>query len=70
MDVINCKGKLVCKVDYLSGFLETKYKGFYTRMLMPIGGTFFVELDNIITEVVRDSSTSFDAYSYPKEGWV
>ena len=63
-EIRDCKGRLACKGNSTTGFVETMYKGQKTRTTLPVGETFTIEREGIVTKVIRISPTAFKVESY------
>ena len=57
-DIRNSKGRLLCKANDQSGMVETEgsHKSVY-KFNIPIGGSFTVTRENIISRVTRTKTT-------------
>lgn len=62
-EIRDCKGRLACEADAATGLIETLYKGYRTRTKIPIGGTFTIEREGIVTIISRISSKAFSVNS-------
>lgn len=64
-DIRDCKGRIACKGDVVTGLVEIAYKHFMTSTQLPIGGTIKIEREGVITIVTRASTKAFDIESHP-----
>ena len=57
-DIRNSKGRLLCKANDLNGMVETQgpHKSSY-KFNVPIGGSFTVTRENIVSRVTRTKTT-------------
>ena len=58
-EIRDCKGRLACKGNAATGFVEAIYKGQKTRTTLPVGETFTIEREGVVTKVIRISTTAF-----------
>lgn len=65
-DIKDCKGRLTCLGDVLTGFVESLYKGQSTSTFLSPGEIFTIERQGVITEVQRTLRNTFQIRSYEK----
>ena len=58
-EVRDCRGRLACIVEECTGYVETVYKGQKAGTYLPVGATFMIERDGILTTVTRDTQVTF-----------
>lgn len=63
-EIRDCKGRLACKGNAATGFVEAIYKGQKTRTTLPVGETFTIEREGVVIKVIRISTTAFKIESY------
>ena len=63
-DIRDCKGRLACKGDAATGFVETAYKGQKTRTFLSVGSEFIIEREGVVTKVMRVTVCDFHIDSY------
>ncbi|NLJ19457.1 hypothetical protein [Globicatella sulfidifaciens] len=60
----DCKGRIACKGDPKTGFLEVLYKRCRTSTILNVGGTFKIEREGVVTKITRKCSNEFSVNSY------
>jgi hypothetical protein len=60
----DCIGRIACKGDATTGFIETLYKGHKTHTKIPIGEKFVIEREGTVTTVTRINNTAFKVESH------
>lgn len=60
----DCLGRLVCKGNPQTGFVECQYKGNKTSTVLSIGESFIIERQEILTVVTRVSEHDFKVISH------
>ena len=65
-DIKDCKGRLTCRGDALTGLVESLYKGQLTSTILSPGEVFTIERQGAITEVLRTGYNTFSVRSYEK----
>jgi hypothetical protein len=65
-DIKDCKGRLTCRGDALTGLVESLYKGQLTSTILSPGEVFTIERQGVITEVLRTGYNTFSVRSYEK----
>mgnify|MGYP000293688478 CR=1 FL=1 len=63
-EIRDCKGRLACKGNAATGFVEAMYKGQKTRATLSIGDKFTIEREGVVTDVIRVSATAFKVESH------
>ena len=53
-EIRDCKGRLACKGNAATGFVEAMYKGQKTRTTLSIGERFTIEREGVVTEIKGD----------------
>lgn len=51
--ILDCLGRLVCRVDENSGLVEIKYKGHTTKTIIKPGGEVEIHRQNSLTRLKR-----------------
>lgn len=62
----DCLGRVVCKGDASSGFIEIRYRGLTVQAILAIGNSYTVERENIVTIITRTSKLRFSVSSCRK----
>lgn len=65
-DIKDCKGRLTCRGDALTGLVESLYKSQLTSTILSPGEVFTIERQGVITEVLRTGYNTFSVRSYEK----
>lgn len=65
-NIKDCKGRLTCRGDALTGLVESLYKGQLTSTILSPGEVFTIERQGVITEVLRTGYNTFSVRSYEK----
>lgn len=65
-DIKDCKGRLTCRGDALTGLVESLYKGQLTSTILSPGEVFTIERQGVITEVLRTGCNTFSVRSYER----
>lgn len=65
-DIKDCKGRLTCRGDALTGLVESLYKGQLTSTILSPDEVFTIERQGVITEVLRTGYNTFSVRSYEK----
>lgn len=65
-DIKDCKGRLTCRGDALTGLVESLYKGQLTSTILSPGEVFTIERQGVITKVLRTGYNTFSVRSYEK----
>ena len=60
----DCIGRMACKGNPMTGFVECLYKGNKTSTVLAIGDSFTVERQGIVTVVTRIEQSQFDVSSH------
>ncbi len=60
----DCKNRLVCKGDPVSGFVESIYKGHKTSTFLEPGEVFVIERQGVVTNISRTTDKKFVVESY------
>ena len=60
----DCKGRLACKGDPQTGYVERLYKGNKTSTILAIGETFTIECQGVKTNIIRTCASYFTIESY------
>ena len=60
----DCKNRIACKGDPVTGLVESLYKGCKTCTHLSIGAEFTIERDSVVTTITRVSTTVFLVVSY------
>lgn len=63
-DIRDCKGRLACKGNATTGFIEISYKRCKTSTQIPIGGRLKIERDDVVTIVSRPNNSTFHVESH------
>jgi len=63
-DIRDCCGRIACKFDVNSGFVEVVYKRIKTSTQIAIGGAFRIEREGVITLITRNSDATFFVESH------
>lgn len=63
-EIRDCKGRLTCKGDASTGYIESMYRGQKTQMILAVGAHLIIERDGIITVITRISITAFKVESH------
>lgn len=64
VEIRDYRGRLACKGNASTGFIEALYKGQKVRTTLSIGEVFSVERDGVLTEVERVSTRAFKIESH------
>ena len=59
VEVRDCKGRLACVANEISGVVESVYKGRKTKVRLALGEVFTVEREGIVTSVTRVNQSAF-----------
>jgi hypothetical protein len=59
VEVRDCKGRLACVANEISGVVESVYKGHKTKVRLALGEVFTVEREGIVTSVTRVNQSAF-----------
>ena len=65
-DIKDCKDRLTCRGDALTGLVESLYKGQLTSTILSPGEIFTIERQGVVTEVLRTRYNTFNIRSYEK----
>ncbi|WP_148207143.1 hypothetical protein [Heliomicrobium modesticaldum] len=63
-EIRDCNGRIACKGNAATGLVEVVYKRCKTSTQIPIGGTFRIEREGIVTIVTRINDTAFHVESH------
>ena len=58
IQIQDCIGRLVCKVDTKTGLLEQAHKRCKTRIILRPGETFTIEREGIITDITMTETSA------------
>ena len=59
-------GRVVCKGDASSGFIEIRYRDLTVQAILAIGDSYTVERENVVTIITRASRLRFSVSSCRK----
>ena len=57
--IYDCKGRLVCKVDPDTGFIESKYQKLTMRTTLPLRTSLVIEREKVWTKIPRVDNQHF-----------
>ena len=64
-DIIrDCKNRVICYGDAMTGMVENKYKSQILKMYIPIGGNLSIKRDDTMTYIRRRNQHRFDVMSH------
>ena len=63
-EIRDCTGRIACKANATTGFVEVSYKRCKTSTQIPIGGVFTIERENVITLITRINDAGFNIKSF------
>lgn len=59
IDIYDCKNRLICKGNPVTGFVETKYQKQVTRTRLQIHDCIIIERDRVLTKITRIDNEQF-----------
>lgn len=60
----DCEGRLACKGNPKTGYVESLYKGNKTSTILAIGEIFTIECRGVKTNIIRTGASHFEIESY------
>lgn len=60
----DCEGRLACKGDPKTGYVESLYKGNKTSTTLAVGEIFTIECQGVITNIIRTCTAYFTVESH------
>ena len=63
-DIRDCRGRLTCKGDAATGFVESVYHGVKFCTTLSVGAEFAVEREGVVTIITRTTDSAFRIVSY------
>lgn len=62
----DCLGRIVCKGNPGSGFIEIRYRDLTVQAILAIGDSYTVEREKVVTTITRTSKLRFSVSSCQK----
>jgi len=56
----DCKGRICCVGDPVTGYVENKYKGQEATAYLAVGMSLTITRENILTRITRTGQNTFD----------
>lgn len=56
----DCKGRICCIGDPVTGYVENKYKGQEATAYLAVGMSLTITRENILTRITRTAKNTFD----------
>lgn len=70
MIIKDVKNNTVCLIDSNTGEVSTKYKGFNSQFVLPIGSTYIITRNRIRTIIKREAEYQYNTVSFELENLI